>query len=300
MKKLNTLFMFTLILSIAIFKLAIALEAIPCAVNEPNCWKCGDDCSARLDAGGKMTINGSGEMYDYSWYWAQDTSQGNKFGTTAPWFSVMDRVTSAEISGVSTLGDATFLGFKNLTNINIDNSVTSIGNWALEDCNFSTIYIPSSVTTVLSSQTFTSNPNLTQIVVESSLQLPNSTYDSNTHILKYQQEGDLIYLYDNNNNIKGVFNNQQELRDVANGNGHARILYDEDNNFTIYDVDGDIAGKWTANGDIIARYIKREDGATAVYNAEGRLTGLKNARYITPAEAAALTNTKGNTVSITW
>ena len=100
-------------------------------------------------------------------------------------------------------------------------------------------------------------------------------------------------MYDKDNNIKGIFDSQSNLKDAILGNGQARIEYGDDNSFTVYNSTGDKGVKYAANGDLLAQYIKGADGSTSIYDANGKLTGLKNAKSITPAQAAALIR-KGN------
>lgn len=78
---------------------------------------CGDNLTWTLDNSGKLTISGIGEMYDY---YHDDN------GFTSPWAKLRSMIRSIEIGS----------------------GVTSIGAWAFEDTNITSLVIPSSVETI--------------------------------------------------------------------------------------------------------------------------------------------------------
>lgn len=98
-----------------------------------NCWDCSktadDSCTARLD-GTKLTITGSGEMKDYDWF-----SEDNK----APWGT---DVTSADISGVSSVGNYAFKFAKELTDVRFSDSVKSLGFASFDTTGLENITLP--------------------------------------------------------------------------------------------------------------------------------------------------------------
>lgn len=78
---------------------------------------CGNHLTWTLDSSGKLTISGTGEMYDY---YHDDN------GFTSPWAKLRSMIRSIEIGS----------------------GVTSIGAWAFEDTNITSLTIPGSVTAI--------------------------------------------------------------------------------------------------------------------------------------------------------
>ena len=287
--------------SIVFFPQAFAGVATPCGTNEANCWPCGDDCTARLDSGGKLSIYGSGEMRSYS----NDNPTGYEvttYGlggwiTSAPWRAKVGEITSVDVQGVTNVSTYAFLGMKNITSVNIGDSVISIGTSTFFDCGISDIYLPPSVTSV--GLWGISNPNLTRVVSSIGTMTNQNGVPGNAYY-KYEQEGDLIYLYDRNGNVKGIFASQSDLKDAILENGQARIEYGEDNSFTVYNKNGEIIGKWDSHGDVIARYVKGSDGSTSIYDKFGKLIGLQGKRILTVDEATALVKDNKNTFKLKY
>lgn len=105
--------------------------------------KCGDNVYWTLYSDGTLFISGSGEMYDYSYY----TSY-------APWYGY--EINTVIIgSGVTSIGDYAFEECYSLESVTISNSVTSIGVAAFERCySLESISIPNSVEYIGSSAFF--------------------------------------------------------------------------------------------------------------------------------------------------
>ena len=82
--------------------------------------RCGDSIIWTLDDSGNLTLSGSGEMWNYSYY--------------VPFFKdyVIKTVTIGD--GITSIGDAVFEGCSGLTELTLPNSVTSIGSGAFEGC----------------------------------------------------------------------------------------------------------------------------------------------------------------------
>lgn len=73
---------------------------------------------------GVLTISGTGEMKDYSFY------------SNAPWYSSRSSITSVAIeNGVTSIGKYAFYDCTNLTGVTISNSVANIGESAFSGCN---------------------------------------------------------------------------------------------------------------------------------------------------------------------
>lgn len=100
---------------------------------------CGDNLTWTVTGSGddlKLTISGTGPMYDYGYNEWWDSEGGYHPTTTSPWQNYNDRITSIVIEdGVTRIGDHafTFSGKKNY--IEIPASVSEIGTYAFMDCN---------------------------------------------------------------------------------------------------------------------------------------------------------------------
>ena len=96
---------------------------------------CGDNLTWTLDENGLLTISGKGNMYDY------ESGYGGVFdANTAPWWG------------------------QSVTAVKMLDGVTSIGDWAFSGCDFTSIEIPDSVTSIEGS-VFMYCSNLTSIEI---------------------------------------------------------------------------------------------------------------------------------------
>ena len=135
---------------------------------------CGDDVTYTLDSDGLLTISGTGDMADYSWYnspWREKTfskviiSNGvTSIGYEA--FCGCTGLTSITIgNGVTIIGDKAFRGCTGLTNITIPDSVTNIEYMTFKGCTgLTSISIPDSVTSI-GSYAFHGCTGLTSITI---------------------------------------------------------------------------------------------------------------------------------------
>ena len=106
--------------------------------DDENSGTCGDNLSWVFnDETSTLTISGQGNM-----------SCCNSSYT--PWSQFSNQVKNIEIQeGVSSIGEYAFNDFTNLKTVNITSNLTSIGLAAFSDCkNLTSITIPSSVTSV--------------------------------------------------------------------------------------------------------------------------------------------------------
>ena len=104
---------------------------------------------------GKLTIYGTGSMDNWELH--------------APWNSNKSEIKSVTITyGVTSIGDFAFFGYRNLTSIEIPDSVTSIGRNAFSGCNVMSIEIPDSVTSI-GYRAFADCKNLTSIEIPDSV-----------------------------------------------------------------------------------------------------------------------------------
>jgi len=99
--------------------------------------QCGDNLTWVLYGNGELVIDGTGEM----WSWS--------FGTS-PWYSHKNSIKTVTMNnGVTTIGDYAFYGLNNLVNVTIPEGVTSFGDSAFSFClRLSSISIPKTVKTL--------------------------------------------------------------------------------------------------------------------------------------------------------
>lgn len=104
--------------------------------------KCGENVTWELNDG-LLTISGTGNMYNY---------EAAIDGFRSPWDSDSKRlsITAVQIlNGVTSIGDYAFDDCSNVTYVSIGNSVQKIGEGAFEDCmSLEKITIPSNVTSI--------------------------------------------------------------------------------------------------------------------------------------------------------
>ncbi len=118
MKSLKKLLSFVL----ATVMLVSMIAGTGISVSAANSGKCGDNVSWSL-SDGKLTISGTGDMYDYG-----DPDQGDE---PAPWFSASANITSIVIgNGVTSVGTYAFSGLDNVNTVTIPDSVDLIAEGA--------------------------------------------------------------------------------------------------------------------------------------------------------------------------
>ena len=122
----------------SIFCLVIYLCLIPSASAEGDVvatGTCGDNATWMLDEEGKLIISGTGIMYDYP------------FDETGPWGVTVTNIVIED--GITSIGNFAFNGCKDLINVSIPYSIKRIGDGTFQECeNLTSIKLPSSVTSV--------------------------------------------------------------------------------------------------------------------------------------------------------
>lgn len=87
---------------------------------------CGENITWSLETYGKLTLNGSGKMYDYNNYYT-----GNE---TVPWFNYIKHIKSVTVNeNITHIGDYAFyydFGTKTITTLSLPSTLESIGNYA--------------------------------------------------------------------------------------------------------------------------------------------------------------------------
>ena len=124
---------------------------IPFSAGAETSGICGTNLTWALDDRGTLTINGTGEMTQYS-------------SGSSPWYSLRSSIKVINISqGVSSIGARAFQECTSLSSIIIPDGVTFIGDRAFEGCSsLSDITIPSSVFAI-GSYAFSGCASLTSI-----------------------------------------------------------------------------------------------------------------------------------------
>jgi hypothetical protein len=105
---------------------------------------CGQNLTWTLDTlTGKFTISGTGAMADYYY-------DGDVQAIPSPWNQYTAQIKQVQIgNSVTSIGDYAFYSCTNLTSVTISNSVIAIGQFAFTDClNLTSITIPNSVTSI--------------------------------------------------------------------------------------------------------------------------------------------------------
>lgn len=122
---------------------------------------CGDNLTWTLDADGTLTINGTGNMNDYTSTYSR---------SPAPWYSQRASIKKLSISySVTSIGNYAFSDCTGLSSINIPSSVTTIGNYSFYYCeNLVNINIPNSVTSI-GNKTFYNCTSLNSINIPDSV-----------------------------------------------------------------------------------------------------------------------------------
>ncbi len=98
---------------------------------------CGDGVTWRIE-GDRLIISGNGAMENYS------------YSSNVPWSEMKREITEIVVEeGVTSIGNYAFNGCSALTSVTIQNGVTSIGNFAFEGCSaLTSVTIPDSVTSI--------------------------------------------------------------------------------------------------------------------------------------------------------
>ncbi len=112
--------------------------AITASAEEGASGQCGENAYFSFDtATHKLTISGTGEMSNYN-------------GENQPWSAYKNNITSVEIeNGITSIGNSAFDSFANLTSVSIPDSVKSIGADAFSWCtSLTSVTIPDSVESI--------------------------------------------------------------------------------------------------------------------------------------------------------
>ena len=174
-------------------------------------WETGEvigTITATLSASGKvLTIRGNGNMCNASGY---SSGYSNNSTIYQPWHTSKSSITNVIIEeGVTSIGQHAFSGFTALTSVTIPNSVTKIDGFAFDSCtNLTSIAIPNSVE-YISWGAFYKCTNLASVTI------PNSV-----KIIDGGTEGTIFWVNGKTYRGKvGVFSGCTKLKEVTIGSG---------------------------------------------------------------------------------
>ena len=120
---------------------------------------CGDNLTWTLDEEGTLTVNGSGNMSE----WTYSDSENDAIA----WFAYRDSIKRVEIlQGITSIGYYAFGGCTNLEEVSIPDSVSVIETGAFWNTDIRNIYIPGN-NVILRSESFGSCYNLKEFVINS-------------------------------------------------------------------------------------------------------------------------------------
>ena len=121
-------------------KLILFLALLPMMASADDSGTCGDNLTWTYEsATNTLTISGTGNMNNYQFY-----------SYFSPWDSFKSSIKKVIIeNGVTSIGDFAFNNCRGLTSVTIPNSVTSIGEGAFNHCRgLTSVTIPNSVTSI--------------------------------------------------------------------------------------------------------------------------------------------------------
>ena len=215
----------------------------------PPSGSCGTNCSYTLDDDGNLFISGNNGIIKETAFWDG-------------WDQNQIRNVYIE-EGIVEIRQGAF-GWQVVQSINIPESVVTMGADILYGYQGPKVYCTSSQV---------SNGLCTGSKLNS---LGPSAIDNK--ITHYEKDGDKYIVYDSfdeDKQIVGIYDDSQKMqKDIVSDSYEKK--------------DGNNILKYDGRGNLVASYITNSDGSTSIYDANGKLTGLKNAKYITPAQAAAL------------
>ena len=107
---------------------------------------CGNDCSWTFDTDtGKLTISGSGDMYDY----LSRKDEKNIIRTLAPWRNYDNSITKITIEeGITSVGKIAFYHLTALESVSLPETLTKIGQHAFQYSSLVEINLPDALTDI--------------------------------------------------------------------------------------------------------------------------------------------------------
>lgn len=114
-------------------------SALPALAEDSLSGVCGDNLTWSFDpVSGLLTIDGSGDMWDFDEYIESDENYEDLYGEEplyAPWHSISDCILELVLpDGLSSIGDYAFQNCWALEEVRVPEGVTRIGRYAFSDC----------------------------------------------------------------------------------------------------------------------------------------------------------------------
>ena len=234
------------------------------AANTDTSGSCGDDLTWTLDSNGVLTINGSGEMYDFDNGW--EPSDDSPFYHRSDISSVIIK------PGVTSIGAWAFCRCTNLTSITIPSSVTSIESCAFWECtSLTSITIPSSVTSI-GGWAFGECTNLMSITIPSSVtSIDEDAFQNCDQLTIYSDTGSYAEIYANENGIPFVASGGSDIpSDAGLYNGHYYYVFNLEKDWAQANAYCESRGGYLATitsqeeNEFIFKYMK-DSGFTSAY-----------------------------------
>ena len=164
----------------AALALCLVLALLPVHVQAASSGSCGENLTWTLNSDGVLTIKGTGPMKDY--YYGLGEKPPAVSSLSTPWGnqSLCPSIKTIQIEdGVTSIGNYAFYYCQNLTSVTIPDSVTSIGDYSFSSCSgLAEIIIPNSVTNI-GDRAFSSCYGLTEMEIPDSITVIKSgTFNS--------------------------------------------------------------------------------------------------------------------------
>jgi len=205
---------------------AMASDYVPCAEDEEgSCWPCGDTCTARISydneedkanqTNATITYSGYGAMYNY-----RSPHNNPELINVEPWYDMSSRITKAVVEdGITRVGKRSIYYMNNLSEIELPNSLLSIGSYAFHGSSVPQLVIPENVS-LIAGDAFGDSGHADVLICPESLRKQcddASNYNGgHTTVKTYQKSGDKIF-YDNK-----WYNS---LDDIQSGNYTKKRIY---------------------------------------------------------------------------
>ena len=164
----------------AALALCLVLALLPVHVQAASSGSCGENLTWTLNSDGVLTIKGTGPMKDY--YYGLGEKPPAVSSLSTPWGnqSLCPSIKTIQIEdGVTSIGNYAFYYCQNLTSVTIPGSVTGIGDYSFSSCSgLAEIIIPNSVTNI-GDRAFSSCYGLTEMEIPDSITVIKSgTFNS--------------------------------------------------------------------------------------------------------------------------
>lgn len=132
------------LIKVTIILSMLILTLIPLSVSAATSGTCGDNLTWTLDSRGTLKITGNGDMYDYKFYF----DNNSYIHYTSP-FHDLDINMVIIGDNVTSIGNYAFMDILESMHLTIGNSVTRIGKGAFSSCKYLTsVTIPDSVAVI--------------------------------------------------------------------------------------------------------------------------------------------------------